>query len=750
MTIRKYVVHKMKKISLKYIIYSIILVMAVLLAVFLWSGYRAGKRSVKAYKETGGEIVVLLDREPEDEALKAMVASLGASAELIRHMEDYALIAIKDIKEYESALSRLKNDELVKTVQPNYSISSLKISNDTYSDSQWALNNQGKYISYQNIVKEELASTADVDMNIPEAWGFLNSREGNNREVIVAIIDTGIDYKHPELAEHMWVNENEIPEDGLDNDNNGYIDDVYGWDFYNGDGSICHYKYDEKHKMYLSNPKDRDDHGTHIAGIIGATANNNIGIAGIASGINIKLMALKINGGPDGTGNVSSAIEAIKYATMMGADICNLSWGTSSYTPALREVMEESDMLFVAAAGNTGSDNDDKPTYPANLGLENMISVTFVDAEGKLTYLSNRGNLTVDIAAPGQDIFSTVVGTYSSLSGSSMAAPQVSGVAALIYSYYDNVFPSNVKKVIVDHIKPLSDLEGEIIYPGIPDALLAVSAAENNLLMDTSAPVIELKTIYDKGIIRVPVAVKDEGGSSIRVIKWQSGEKVLADFRRGTDGIRVKDQEVSLEKAGTYTYYAGDYAGNETLLVYEVQDDTTAPKIVPTFSVSNTYKTRTVTVRVSDTHSGIKRVKYLKGAKTVADFLPAGAGTDITLKDGKGSFKVKKDGIYTIYAIDYRGNTAIRQININTIKATGVKLSRESKTLVVGEQYTLKTFLKPSNTTDKVTFISSDETVATVSAKGTITALKTGSTYIRAKTSSGRLAVCEIKVIKKN
>jgi uncharacterized lipoprotein YehR (DUF1307 family) len=292
-------------------------------------------------------------------------------------------------------------------------------------------------------------------------------------------------------------------------------------------------------------------------------------------------------------------------------------------------------------------------------------------------------------------------------------------------------------------------LENEILHPGIPDAYLAVSAASTGLLKDTIPPVIQLKTIYDKGTMRVPVQVMDEGGSDIRVVRWLSGEKTLLDFNRGTDGTLIKDNEVSIEKAGTYTFYAGDYAGNESLLVYEVKDDITAPKIIPTYSVSSTYKTRTVSVRVTDIQSNVKRVKYLAGVKTATDFLPAGAGIEITLKESKGTFKVNKDGIYSIFAIDNRGNTVVRQINIKTIKATEIKFSRISKTIIEGEQYSLRTFMKPVNTTDNITYKSSDVTVATVSENGVIKAHKAGSIYITARTSSGKMAICEIKVTKK-
>ncbi len=680
---------RMKKRNILYI--AIVLVFAALFAL-IWKQAVEYNKVTRAFKETGDVIVVTLGQK----------------------------------------------NSIEKSVQANDEIRSMTTKQDPYSDAQWALQNNGSYISYRNSLMRQVISTQDVDMDILEAWNYLDAFQGEKREVVIAVIDTGVDYQHPDLVDHIWVNEGEIPDDGIDNDNNSYIDDVYGWDFYNNDSTVGHSLYDEYQNKYLADPKDNDDHGTHIAGIIGAIADNGIGIAGIASNIDIKLMILKINGGPKGTGTISNAVEAIKYATMMGADICNISWGTNQYTETLKEVMEKSDMLFIAAAGNSGANNDETPIYPASFELDNLISVTYVDADGELTSLSNYGSKTVDIAAPGEDIYSTVVGSYTAMSGSSMAVPQVSAVAALLYSAFDDVYAANVKELILSSIKPLPGLVGQLIQPGIPNADLALQSAENVLVKDTEPPIIQVDTIYDSGALRIPVQAADEGGSRLRVLLWLGGEKSAEDFNRGMTGILIKNNELLLDKAGIYTFYAGDYAGNETVLTYEVLDDTKAPKITHSYKVSDTYKTRTATVKIKDTKSGIKRVKYLEGERKVSEFFPAGVGTEIILKNGKGTFKVKKDGIYSIYAIDNRGNAIVKKMEIRTTKATDIKVTQTKKNLNIGDEFRLKTFIKPFNTTDRITFTSNNEAVATITDSGVIRAQEEGKATITARTSSGK------------
>lgn len=702
----------------------------------------------KLSKDDDRDLIVFFQDEIDKHHLDEILKEIRDFVEVKRHIGDYALVSVNDKGKYEDIKSYLDKHPSVKIVQQDGSIQLMQVSDDTYAKTQWAIHNPGYYSMFLSGSLREVSVTPDIDMDVAEAWLHMEQENARPKRVVVAIIDTGVDYNHPDLKDNIWINENEIPDDGIDNDNNGYIDDVYGWDFYNDDASVCHYRYNRVLGLNLSDPNDNDDHGTHIAGIIGAVKDNKIGIAGIASNIDIKLMILKINGGKQGSGSISDAIEAIKYATMMGADICNISWGTGQYSPALEEVIKESDMLFVAAAGNSGSDNDTKPIYPANFQLDNLISVTFIDANGNMTKQSNYGKTTIDLAAPGTDILSTVVGTYQTLSGSSMAAPQVSAVAALLYSYDENLYPQAVKNVIINCLKPIAGLSDFIKKPGIPSAYAAVLNIKN-AQRDYIAPAINLKTEYNKESFLVSVKAEDEGGSGIRVIRWLPGEKTIEEFGRGTIGLRTENGQVKMAKAGTYTFYVSDYAGNENVAIYNVEDDLTPPTISAGYTVADDYKSRTITVKVKDGQSGVKRVKYMSGKRKAEEFLPAGSGTEIKLKDNKASFKVKKDGYYTIYAIDYRGNQTVNVINVKTIVSEEVKFTRTEKIMNIGEKYVLRAFVKPANTTDVVTYTSSDERIAVINKNGNITALREGTALITARTSNGHKAVCKI-IVKKN
>lgn len=308
-------------------------------------------------------------------------------------------------------------------------------------------------------------AVSGMDINIRPAWDLYDQAE-NKRSVIVAIIDTGIDYNHQEFSNAMWTNPGEIPGDGIDNDGNGFVDDLHGWNFYSNNSQI-----------YVG---EEDSHGTHAAGTI-AAARGSYGITGITDNDCVKIMSLKALGGRDGTGSPDSVIKAIQYAEANGASICNLSMGTSSYNEALAQIMQNSKMLFVVACGNggiagLGYDTDAYPVYPASFPYDNVISVSNLLFDGNLSRDSNYGAASVDLAAPGTYILSTLPGNeYGFMSGTSMAAPMVTGVAAMLYSYRPDISLADVKNILIQSSRKMDPLNGKMVSGGLVDAYAALT-----------------------------------------------------------------------------------------------------------------------------------------------------------------------------------------------------------------------------------------------------------------------------------
>jgi subtilisin family serine protease len=330
----------------------------------------------------------------------------------------------------------------------------------------------------------------------PLAW---ESSTGSGA-VVVGVIDSGVDYSHDDLATQIWTNPNEIPSDGIDNDGNGYVDDVHGADCRNDDGD----------------PMDDYFHGTHVAGILGAAGDNAVGIAGV--NWHISIMALKFLG-PTGSGSVTDAIECIDYAVANGAALTNNSWGGAPYSQALSDAIgraRAAGQPFVAAAGNNGANTDlTAPFYPADYSLDNIVSVASIDSTDTLGSTSNFGALTVDLAAPGVEILSTMPGNaYASFSGTSMAAPHVAGAAALVLAEHPELTYQQVIDRLdgsVDRITSLSGkvatggrlniaraIESDTVSPG-PLALAVKSSSRNSVTLKWNAP-------GDDGVSGGPVA----------------------------------------------------------------------------------------------------------------------------------------------------------------------------------------------------------------------------------------------------
>lgn len=325
------------------------------------------------------------------------------------------------------------------------------------SGEQWGLYNTGE----QN-------GLAGADIDAGNAW----RDQGTAAGVTVAVIDTGMLYSHQDLASRMWTNSGEIPDDNIDNDGNGVIDDVYGLDAYNRDGD----------------PADDNGHGTHCAGIIGADGRNAFGMAGVAP--DVSLMALKFLS-ESGAGATSDALETIQYAIDHGADILNLSWGSPRESPLLRDLLihcGEQGILVAAAAGNDADNVDNRPTFPGSFDLPLLVTVAATDARDQLAGYSNFGPQTVEIAAPGSDILSTWIGSnqaFNRISGTSMAAPHVAGVLALLRAKYSLDEPGETVLRLMNGSESLSTLENRVAQKRRLNAyqsLLAPAVPANDLL----------------------------------------------------------------------------------------------------------------------------------------------------------------------------------------------------------------------------------------------------------------------------
>jgi len=327
-------------------------------------------------------------------------------------------------------------------------------------------------------------SAQGADPLFSKQWGMVSNDLENvwkvfpGKEIVVAVIDTGVDYTHEDLAANMWKNTKEIPDNGVDDDNNGYIDDIVGWDTLDNDNKPYDLASDNMTDLFRgANP----GHGTHCAGNVAAVGNNGKGIAGIHP--SAKIMALRFIG--DSGGSTEGAIKAIRYAVDNGAKILSNSWGSEGEDPneadmnqALRDAVQyaqDKGVLFIAAAANSGKDNDKPaaPAYPASYPHDNIISVAAIDSKDGLADFSNYGATTVDIGAPGVKIFSTVptkvkyadevIPLMANWDGTSMAAPHVSGAAALYWSEHPEKTWQEVKAAILESAKPIPSLAGKTL-----------------------------------------------------------------------------------------------------------------------------------------------------------------------------------------------------------------------------------------------------------------------------------------------
>jgi subtilisin family serine protease len=459
--------------------YSKVIVLIVI-GLIIWSYSSA--QNVKQVEYAKGEVLIAFKQNISDSQilqtldkynLEIITAySIVPNAYLVRQ-KGLATRTVAKKEERDVVQTLVANLELERNVlisEPNYKVHAIKASNDYGLECLWAFNNIG-----------QTGGTVDADIDAFEAWDLTTGSSA----VIVGIIDSGIDYDHPDLADNMWKNPGEIPHNNIDDDNNGYVDDIYGWDWAYND----------------NNPGDYCGHGTHCAGTVSAVGDNGEGVAGVCW--NVKLMALKFLDDL-GYGYDSDAILAIEYATNMGATLTSNSWGGYDYSAMLEAAIDSSNMLFIAAVGNDDMDTDIISHYPSGYNLDNIIAVAATDHNDDRAYFSNYGATSVDLGAPGVDILSTKPDNptdisfdppgcglssvyYGVISGTSMATPHVSGTAALLHSWNPSLTWAEVKAAILDNVDPVTSLSGITVTGGRLNAYNALISVQSGIIVSSDS-----------------------------------------------------------------------------------------------------------------------------------------------------------------------------------------------------------------------------------------------------------------------
>lgn len=420
----------------------------------------------------------------------------------------------------------------VALIMPNYELSltslesglSAPLPNDARFDELYGLHNTGQRTGWLN----------DADIDAPEAWEYTTG----SSQIIVAVIDTGVDYTHPDLAENIWVNTGEVPGNGLDDDANGYVDDVHGYDFVNNDGD----------------PFDDHYHGTHVAGTIAARSGNGIGVAGVAP--NVTIMPLKFLGA-NGSGNTADAVRALNYAVTQGAAISNNSWGGGGFNAAMLAALHaarDAGHIFVAAAGNAALNNDQSAVFPANYDIDNVVSVAASNSLDHLASFSNYGATSVELAAPGVNILSTYPNNqYASLSGTSMAAPHVSGVMALVRSLRPEWTSRQVIDQVLNTVDSISALQGKTITGGRLNAHAAVAGAAS-----------------ESGLFVTDESVRE--GEEVRfTVTLDSAASHPVSVNYATTALTAQAGSDYAEASGTITFAPGETS--KTIVVATLDDD---------------------------------------------------------------------------------------------------------------------------------------------------------------------------------
>ena len=475
--------------------------------------------------EVAGEYVIGISDAASEADVLALAERNGLELAELRNGDRLAVLVDASARAREEIVSALDEDDATAYAEPQFVYYPSRAVND-YGDYMWGLNNTGLAGGIQG---------ADIDAFA--AWDL-----STGQDVVVAVIDTGVDVRHDDLIPNLWTNPGEIAGNGIDDDGNGYVDDVNGYDFVNRD----------------ADPDDNDAHGTHVAGSVAARGDDGYGVPGVA--FEAKIMSLKFMDRGWG-GTASAAAEAINYAVNNGAHIINASWGGPGSSYAIRNAIayaRSRGVLFVTAAGNEGLNNDSYASYPANYDLDNIVSVAASDRRDGLASFSNYGSSHVDLAAPGVDIVSTLPGdTWGYMDGTSMASPYVAGAAALLKSVAPSMSVQELRLTLLSSVDPLAAGASRVATGGRLNARAAlelVVGTEEPPAEEEPPPAEEEPPLNEWRFVPYPVEsphpYSDNFSGQIQIVAPEGATEMKLHFTR-IDVEQNYDFVVVRDEAGT-------------------------------------------------------------------------------------------------------------------------------------------------------------------------------------------------------
>lgn len=566
--------------------------------------------AAKNLKSTGEYVPSQLIVKYKDTVSKTAVRPFNANVKKVFRASGAELMEFSSFIDVNKMMEALKADENVAYVEFNQIYRLSVVPDDS---------------SYEKLYGMEKISA-------PLAW---ETTKGS-KAVVVGVIDTGIDHQHPDLASNVWINQGETGLDangadkqtnGVDDDGNGYVDDFRGWDFINGD----------------NDPMDGNGHGSHVAGTIGAVGNNDEGVVGV--NWEVSLVGLKIFS--DGGSTTAEAIvEAIEYSTLIGIDVTNNSWGGGRASETIRAAISEANdngIIFVAAAGNSSANNDTGSFYPANYELENIISVAATGSRDELARFSNYGAQKVHVAAPGVGIYSTEPGGgYQNLSGTSMAAPHVAGLVALVKSQFPDISMSALKTRVVYTGDDINALSSKLISGKRINA--AASLEMDSIPPAAISSLSQVRSLLDSSIIQI--AKTGDDGNEGEAVKYEikiSDSPI--DDRNWNEAAFAQTKKLDSDSADSLKFEVLNLKRNSRSYVAARAMDSTS-----------NYSTVSENIVVSPVKT---KVFYENTADSLADFTTEGKwgletiGENTVLSDSpEGTYSDDQDDSLTMKSLD--------------------------------------------------------------------------------------------------